>query len=119
MPVKTDHSDWVRQGNYAGSHFTPDQGRVLFHMERVFRSTGGGVRAHAEYLALCKTEGLPARVDTWTLAQCVRGLQLIERAARIAGLHWFRDVSTQWEPLALRLSGQRAQAGAFQEVAHA
>jgi hypothetical protein len=108
----------VRAGNYAGAHFTPEQGRVLFQMERIFRSTGGGIKAHAEFLKLCDTEGLPVRVDTWSLGQCVRGLQLIERAARISGLHFFRAVDTGWQGLALKLAEQQRHAGAFIEAAH-
>lgn len=93
----------VLAGNYAGAHFTPEQGRVLYHQERIFRSTGGGMKAHADYLALCHIAGLPSHVDRWSLAQCVQGLQLIERASRRAGLHHFRDVRTQWEPIAAKL----------------
>ena len=79
---------------------TPDQGRVLFHMERIFRSAGGpGVLAHRSFSAACLAEGLPARVDTWTRDQCVLGLQLIERAAREWRMHLFRDCRTYWEQL--------------------
>jgi hypothetical protein len=92
----------VLAGNYAGGHFTPEQGRVLYHQERIFRSTGGGIKAHARYLALCEAAALPALVTRWSLPQCVQGLQLIERASRDVGLHYFRDVRTQWEPIAER-----------------
>src|SRR5258706_10285900 len=95
--------DEVLTGNYAAAHFTPEQGRVLYHQERIFRSTGGGIHAHADYIAACQVVGLPSRVDRWTLAQCIQGLRLIERAARGRGLHHFRDVRTQWEPIADKL----------------
>lgn len=93
----------VLDGNYAAAHFTPEQGRVLFHQDRLFRSTGGGLRAHDDYVAACAVVGLPSRVDRWSLAQCIQGLRLIERACRGRGLHLFRDVRTQWEPIADKL----------------
>lgn len=93
----------VLDGNYAAAHFTPEQGRVLFHQDRIFRSTGGGIKAHARYLVLCESMALPHLVTHWTLAQCIQGLHLIERAARDVGLHHFRDIRTQWEPIAERL----------------
>jgi hypothetical protein len=90
----------VARGNYAASHFTPAQGRVLYHQERLFRSAGGrGMVAHYRYLSMCARELLPARVDHMTTAQCVRALQLIERACTAEGLHHFRDVRTQWDTI--------------------
>lgn len=92
--------DEVCAGNYAAQHFTPAQGRVLYHQERLFRSAGGrGMCAHYRYLGMCAAEALPVAVDTFTLAQCVRALQLIERACTVEGLHHFRDVRTQWDTL--------------------
>ena len=76
---------------------TPAQGRVVFHMERLFRSTGGGMKAHASFTASCFAEGLPPLVSTWTREQCVLGLQLIERACRFHKLQLFRDIRTDWE----------------------
>ena len=79
---------------------SPAQGRVLFHMERIFRSAGGpGAMAHQSFTNSCLAEGLPARIDTWTLDQCVLGLQLIERAARMHQMHLFRDCRTYWEQI--------------------
>lgn len=99
--------DEVLDGNYAAAHFTPEQGRVLFHQDRIFRSTGGGVHAHADYVAACAVVGLPLLVTRWSLMQCIQGLQLIERAARGRGLHHFRDVRTQWEPIQARMVAAR------------
>jgi len=93
----------VAAGRLAAASFTPEQGRVLYHMERLFRSTGGGIKAHAEWLRLVDAVALPARVDKWTATQCVQGLQLIERACRHVGLHYFRPCDTGWEPIAARL----------------
>ena len=78
---------------------TPAQGRVLYHVERLFRSTGHGLREHGEFINRCKAEGYDlAHVDTWALPQCVRALQIMEEcAAPMAG---FRDVRTGWETLA-------------------
>lgn len=79
----------------SGPGVTPAQGRVLFHMERIFRSAGGpGVLAHQTYVTACKVRGLPAMVDTWTPGQCALGLQMIEAAARKHKMHLFRDVRT-------------------------
>lgn len=105
MSAGTMTRDEVLDGNFAAAHFTPEQGRVLYHQERIFRSTGGGIRAHDDYVAACAVVGLPVQVDRWSLKQCIEGLQLIERAARGRGLHHFRDVRTQWEPLAARYQG--------------
>ena len=74
---------------------TPAQGRVLYHAERLFRSTGAGMREHAQYLAAVRAHGLdPVRVADWTQEQCVQGLQLMEAAA--APMRLFRDVRTGW-----------------------
>lgn len=92
--------DWVVAGKFAAATFTPAQGRVLFHMERLFRSAGGrGMCAHYRYLNLCAAAGLPYNVTTFSLAQCVKACQLIERACTAEGLHHFRDVRTQWDTL--------------------
>jgi hypothetical protein len=75
---------------------TAAQGRVLYHMERILRSTGGGMKAHADYLTACFAHGLPEMLDQYTLAQCVDALRLLEHVARVHKLHLFRDVSTGW-----------------------
>lgn len=83
-----------------GGGMTPEQGRVCFHQERLFRSTGGGIKAHARYIAMCERDGaLPKRIGLMTRMECARALFYIEQACRAEGLHLFRDVRTQWEEL--------------------
>lgn len=80
--------------------FTPAQGRVLYHQERIFRSAGGrGMLAHQAYLRLCTANGLAPDVASYDRLKCIRALQLIERAARAVHLNLFRDVSTGWGQL--------------------
>jgi hypothetical protein len=77
---------------------TVPQGRVMYSMERIFRSAGGnGCLAHRHWIRLCAQEGLPCDVSAWSIAQCVSGLQLIEVAARGYKIHVFRDVRTDWQ----------------------
>jgi len=86
--------------NFNQTTLTPAQGRVLYHQERLFRSTGGsGLLAHQKYLRLCTAAGLGSDVGSYGRLQCIRALQLIERAARDVHLHLFRDISTQWGSL--------------------
>jgi hypothetical protein len=70
--------------------------RVLFHCERVFRSTGAdGGRAHGAFLARAAGIVGPERTrdaHTWTDGECAQLLGAIEAAAREHGLHIFRDV---------------------------
>lgn len=81
---------------------TAAQGRVLYHAERLFRSAGGnGCTAAVSWRDACAEAALPVLVSTWTNAQCVKGLHLIEWAARKHRMHLFRDVRTQWEPIAI------------------
>lgn len=81
---------------------TPAQGRVSYHAERIFRSAGGpGDRAAQSWRDACAEAALPVLVSAWTTAQCVKGLALIEWAARKHRMHHFRDCRTQWEPIAL------------------
>lgn len=82
---------------------TPAQGRVVFHIERLFRSTGGGVKAHGTFLAACRTKGIPSAVSGYTPTRCVEVLQLIESACRHRGMHLFRDVGTGWRQINLNL----------------
>jgi hypothetical protein len=78
------------------------QGRVLYHAERIFRSAGGsGCIAAQSWRDACADAALPVLVSAWTTAQCVKGLALIEWAARRHRMHLFRDVRTQWEDAAL------------------
>ena len=79
---------------------TPLQGRAAFHMERIFRSTGGGLLAHQRFLRLAKSAQLPKMIGEWTEQQCVTGLRLMEAAAREFGMQQFRDVKTGWQLLA-------------------
>lgn len=76
---------------------TAAQGRVLYHAERLFRSVGGnGAQAAQSWRDACAEAALPVLVSEWTRAQCVRGMLLIEWAARRHRMHLFRDVSTGW-----------------------
>jgi hypothetical protein len=77
-----------------GGGMTSAQGRVAFQQERLFRSTGAGIREHAQYVALCRAAGLPDGIEQWTGAQCALALVLMERAARSGKMHLFRNVST-------------------------
>lgn len=80
---------------------TAAQGRALYHAERIFRSAGGpGVLAASIWRDACADAALPRLVSEWTREQCVRGMQLIEWAARKQGMHLFRDVRTQWQDFA-------------------
>jgi len=74
---------------------SPMQARVLFHCERVFRSTGAGMKAHALFLdAATAAVGWERARDatSWNRGECLALLALIEWAARAKGLHVFRDV---------------------------
>lgn len=78
---------------------TAAQGRVLYHLERLFRSTGHGIREHARYLQACEDVGLPLRaVHVWSVSDCIMGLQLMEQCARPMRL--FRHIATNWEDFA-------------------
>lgn len=81
---------------------TPLQGRVCFHQERLFRSTGTGAPAHRRFLDYAADEGLPCAIAEMSAHQCVRALELIERACRREGMQNFRDVNTGWRELAAR-----------------
>ena len=73
--------------------FTPMQGRVLFHIERVFRSAGGnGCLAHQTFLGYARLYGMSTDVRTYTDADCQCVLTMIENAARDHGMHKFRNV---------------------------
>jgi hypothetical protein len=76
---------------------TPLQGRVAFHQERIFRSTGNGSRAHESYITMAKACGLPTELAKMSRNQCREALRLIELAARMRGLALFRNVRTGWE----------------------
>lgn len=82
-----------------GGGMTPSQGRVCFHQERLFRSTGAGGKAHAQYTAMCREAGLPASIERWTRAECCTALRLMERAAKLDRMALVRDVRTDWEQL--------------------
>jgi len=86
--------------SYNPAPFTPAQGRVLYHQERIFRSAGGrGILAHQAYIRLCTANGLAPDVAQYDHLKCIRACQLIERAARAVHLHLFRDISTGWGQL--------------------
>lgn len=79
---------------------TPLQGRVVFHQERLLRSTGAGVYAHQHYTQACHRAGLPVAIAQFSVDQCRVALQLLEAACRVVGMSNFRDVRTGWESLA-------------------
>lgn len=80
---------------------TPAQGRVLYHVERIFRSTGGNPIHHHAYIMACAQAELKLRrVVDWTQAECVTALQILERVARRCKLNRFRDVNTGWQDFA-------------------
>jgi hypothetical protein len=81
------------------SGLTPLQGRVVMHMERLFRMTGTGLKAHARYVKRAIAAELPVKIGLWSDAQCKLGLQLVEESCRDAGLGGFRDIATGWEAL--------------------
>jgi len=91
---------------YAGrlnfhDQLSPLQARVLFHVERVFRSAGGnGCKAHRDFtdaasrlFDLGEIEGWgPAAARSWPDATCKRLLREITAAARRHKMHHFRNV---------------------------
>lgn len=99
--------EYVRHPAYAAVHarfpgvkldgggMTPTQGRVVFHQERLFRSTGAGLRAHQHYARACRAAGLPRLIGQYDRAQCAQALCIMERVARAWFL--FRDCRTDWE----------------------
>lgn len=82
-----------------GGGMSPMQGRVVFHQERIFRSTGTGLRAHDRYLQLTTDACLSELISEMGDDECVFALELIEQAARDCRLHLFRDVNTGWREL--------------------
>ncbi len=79
---------------------TPAQGRVVFHQERLFRSTGNArPGAYPEYIKACQDEGLPARICEWTPEQCRVALHLMEIVCHKHRMDCFRDCRTGWEAL--------------------
>lgn len=78
---------------------TPAQCRVLFHNERLFRSTGAGLREHRAFVADCESRGLNVRkVSGWSDAQCVEAMRRLELHA--AGMASFRQIGTGWRDFA-------------------
>ena len=75
---------------------TPLQGRVLYHIERLFRSTGAGAVEHEVFLRSCEQLRIPTDVKEQTPAQSLVCLALIEQACHAFGMHQFRDCDTQW-----------------------
>lgn len=71
----------------------PDQARVLFHIERVFRATGTHHRAYAMFLD--RAAGIVpdrTRAGTWTPTECALLHHAVAESARAFNLHLFRDV---------------------------
>lgn len=76
---------------------TPAQARVLYHAERLLRSTGAMPRdAHGAWVAACRAVSLPDDVTKWSTAECVRALRVLEDVLRARRVHLFRDISTGW-----------------------
>ena len=74
---------------------TAAQGRVLYHLERLFRSTGHGMREHARYIVAIRAAGLdPARVADWSQDDCVLALGLMEHCASTGKGFHFRACDT-------------------------
>jgi hypothetical protein len=79
---------------------TPLQARVLYHVERVFRSAGGnGCIAHRDFTDTVAgkfmrgyLEGREDRAATWDDRTCMLLLGEITAAARRHGMHHFRPV---------------------------
>lgn len=72
---------------------TAAQGRVLYHLERLFRSTGHGMREYRAFLAVIRRSGMNAEeVASWTVTECLYALSAMEIAA--APMAGCRDVST-------------------------
>ncbi len=77
------------------------QGRVLYHLERLFRSTGAGAEPHRRFIQACADMGLSVRrVQDWTVPQCVQALQVMEACARRAKGFHFRPCATGWRDFA-------------------
>lgn len=86
---------------------TPAQARVLFHAERLLRSTGAGRRnsaqttyqVHADWIDhMHQTTGSVLAKD-WSLEHCKDALRKLEELMRKYELHHFRDIDTGWEQL--------------------
>lgn len=76
---------------------TPLQGRVLFHIERAFRSVGGnGGTAHQVFLRACEQLRIPTEVKQQRPAESLVCLALIEQSCDAMGMRGFRDIDTQW-----------------------
>lgn len=87
----------LAQGQNMNPGITWQQGRVAFHQERLFRSTGNGSKAHERYIGMARAAGLPEKIGEMTPTQCREALRLIEVSCRITGMALFRNVRTQWE----------------------
>jgi hypothetical protein len=74
---------------------TPAQARVLYHIERVFRSTGTHFRAYAAFLdrAEAIVPGRRTLAGTWTPDECALLHHAVVAAARTFKLHFFRSVA--------------------------
>jgi len=75
---------------------TPAQGRVLFHAERLLRSTGAMPRgAHEAWISACRAAGLdPVRVTSYSREDCRTALRLLEGILRARGVHRVPQVAT-------------------------
>lgn len=75
---------------------SPRQARVLFHLERVFRSAGGpGCLAHRDFTAAAVRAYGDAKARNaalWSAEDCDALHGMIEHAARQWRMHVFRDV---------------------------
>ena len=72
---------------------TPMQARVLYHVERVFRSAGGnGCLAHRDFLRAAEAFCDPRAAASWSEDTCSRLLREITAAARRHKMHHFRNV---------------------------
>lgn len=78
---------------------TPAQGRVVFHQERLLRSTGTHPGVAAEYRHRCALDNLPVAIAEMSRGQCRLALKNLEDACLAYNLHRVRDIRTQWEGL--------------------
>mgnify|MGYP001544338238 FL=1 len=73
------------------------QGRLVFHQERLLRSTGGDPMVAQFYREKCEAEGLPHLIAEMTPLQVQLALYILENVCEAAGWGLFRDCKTNWE----------------------
>lgn len=79
------------------SGLTPAQGRVVFHSERLLRSTGADPQYARDWRQRCLDHCLPVLISDMTVEECRRALQLLEKVCYPMAL--VRDLETDWRDL--------------------